>query len=551
MRQLPAVRSLYRLISTGRRRDPSAILHVHMSKGFSHVREGLFALVGRLLGWRVVITWHSSRGLTAGGYLSRSLLRLSLLPAHVVTVLSTDHADVLPPVRASVVVVPNDVEVPTHIAPMTDRSPRVVFAGEFSRRKGGDVLLAAWDALRPEFGRTWTLEIYGRIAPELESLAARASEAGAVRLHGVTPSVRVLHELDDASVAVLPSRAEALPMFLLEAMAAGCAVVATAVGAVPDLLRAGAGVLVEPADGGALTSALRSLLSSAARREELGHAARRRVIEEHGSERGTATWEAVYSRAMADERGGAGRESKRRGGGPGTRPTLAWPATQGPSTGGVMRKRLAAAVSRNSRRAKVEWLRQRIKPGSRVLIVGANTKAQGTGRLGAGNIVERGLGEFTDIHALVYGEDGNTGLDCPTTQGDARELPFPDKSFDYVVSNAVIEHVGGPAGARRMLSESRRVARHGAFHTTPDRWFPIETHTQIPLLHWLPHSWQPTFFRRLARRDWNTDNCWLYGRGEFSRLDPAFTVERASFLTLVAAWQAAPEEGVTGVAQAT
>src|SRR5688572_2997838 len=88
MRQLPALRSLHRLVRAGRRRARPAILHVHMSKGFSHVREGAFCLVGRLLDWRVVVTWHSSRGLSASRFLSRALFRLSLLPAHVVTVLS-------------------------------------------------------------------------------------------------------------------------------------------------------------------------------------------------------------------------------------------------------------------------------------------------------------------------------------------------------------------------------------------------------------------------------------------------------------------------------
>jgi hypothetical protein len=157
------------------------------------------------------------------------------------------------------------------------------------------------------------------------------------------------------------------------------------------------------------------------------------------------------------------------------------------------------------------------------------------------NFVERGISRFASIHALVYPEGenatGDTGLDCPTTFGDARSLPFDDKSFDYVFSNAVIEHVGGPAGAQRMLEESRRVARLGAYHTTPDRWFPIETHTQVPFLHWLPHAWQPPFFSRLGKPHWR-DTHWLYGRGELGRLDPHFTVERSSFVTLAACWDA-------------
>lgn len=201
-----------------------------------------------------------------------------------------------------------------------------------------------------------------------------------------------------------------------------------------------------------------------------------------------------------------------------------------------MRRQLAGAVARRSRAAKVEWLRQRIKPGSSVLVVGATVKKAG-GPLGVGNMVERGIGEFANLQALVY-EDGDPQLDCPVTVGDARALPFDDASFDYVFSNAVIEHVGGPEGARRMLAESVRVARLGAFHTTPDRWFPVEVHTQLPLLHWLPRRWQPGAFARVGR-EWPLEHYWLFGRRELAGLDGRFRVERSSRLTLMAVWDGA------------
>ncbi|MGD9923121.1 MAG: class I SAM-dependent methyltransferase [Pseudorhodoplanes sp.] len=69
---------------------------------------------------------------------------------------------------------------------------------------------------------------------------------------------------------------------------------------------------------------------------------------------------------------------------------------------------------------------------------------------------------------------------------DALNLPFKDRSFDYVHSSAVLEHVGSFANQRKMVCECARVARKGLFLTTPNRWFPVEFHTQLPLLHWLP-----------------------------------------------------------------
>jgi ubiquinone/menaquinone biosynthesis C-methylase UbiE len=78
---------------------------------------------------------------------------------------------------------------------------------------------------------------------------------------------------------------------------------------------------------------------------------------------------------------------------------------------------------------------------------------------------------------------------------DAVDLPFPDQAFDVVHSSAVIEHVGSPERQAKMVAECLRVARRAVCLTTPNRWFPIEVHTQLPLLHWLPPALARAVFR--------------------------------------------------------
>jgi ubiquinone/menaquinone biosynthesis C-methylase UbiE len=73
---------------------------------------------------------------------------------------------------------------------------------------------------------------------------------------------------------------------------------------------------------------------------------------------------------------------------------------------------------------------------------------------------------------------------------DGCHLPFPSKSFDWVFSNAVLEHVGGLDQRTRFAAEIRRVARFGYFVTTPNRLFPIEPHTLLPFYQFFPTSWQ-------------------------------------------------------------
>jgi len=69
--------------------------------------------------------------------------------------------------------------------------------------------------------------------------------------------------------------------------------------------------------------------------------------------------------------------------------------------------------------------------------------------------------------------------------GDARLLPWPDKHFDIVYSNAVLEHVGGFQDQKKMATEIMRVGRRW-FVATPNRWYPYEFHIRLPLVTWLP-----------------------------------------------------------------
>ncbi len=71
-------------------------------------------------------------------------------------------------------------------------------------------------------------------------------------------------------------------------------------------------------------------------------------------------------------------------------------------------------------------------------------------------------------------------------RADGRRLPFQDCSLDFVHASAVLEHVGSRGNQTAFLREMWRVARKGIFVTTPNRWFPIEFHTILPLAHWLP-----------------------------------------------------------------
>jgi glycosyltransferase involved in cell wall biosynthesis len=147
----------------------------------------------------------------------------------------------------------------------------LVFAGRLGPQKAVGSLLAA---LKGVDGATLVVAGDG---PERRALERRAGElglAGRVRFLGSVSRETVLRLFGAADASVLPSAWENFPHTVVEALAVGCPVVATSVGGVPEVVRDGEnGLLVAPADPGALADALRRVLSDERLRQRLAAAA--------------------------------------------------------------------------------------------------------------------------------------------------------------------------------------------------------------------------------------------------------------------------------------
>ena len=73
-------------------------------------------------------------------------------------------------------------------------------------------------------------------------------------------------------------------------------------------------------------------------------------------------------------------------------------------------------------------------------------------------------------------------------RGDGRKVNLADESFDIVYSNATIEHVGNSVNQINFIKECVRLSRSKIFISTPNRYFPMDFHTKIPLIHMLPKN---------------------------------------------------------------
>lgn len=100
-------------------------------------------------------------------------------------------------------------------------------------------------------------------------------------------------------------------------------------------------------------------------------------------------------------------------------------------------------------------------------------------------------------------------------QADGRNLPFKSQSFDIVFSGAVLEHVGSSKDQKRFISEITRVGKK-FFITTPNRWFPLEVHTGLPFLHYLPKK----IYRKILKS---------FGMGFFAKEENLNLIRRKEF----------------------
>lgn len=104
---------------------------------------------------------------------------------------------------------------------------------------------------------------------------------------------------------------------------------------------------------------------------------------------------------------------------------------------------------------------------------------------------------------------------------DGCALPFADKSFDIVYSNAVLEHLPGPDFVVRFAKEVQRVGK-GWFVSTPNFWYPVDPHYHLPLVQLLSQEAQRKLVTRLGKTPY--EYLHLLSRRELSRLFPSSRV---------------------------
>lgn len=258
------------------------LVHIHLSSRASFWRKAVVCALARLAGRPYLLHAHGSEFSDFYEECSpaaRRIVRAVLANATLVLALSeawrTTLERISPRARIEVLMNAVPLSAPAERHPACAR-PNLLFFGEIARHKGvleltrafGEVA-SALPALQLVFAGT------GRAVAETRELSAKLGLDGRTEFTGWLESERKRAVLADATIFVLPSYVEGVPMALLEAMSLGLPVIATPVGGVPEIVTHEVdGLLVPPGDVAALAAAIARLMSEPQLRERLGRAAR-------------------------------------------------------------------------------------------------------------------------------------------------------------------------------------------------------------------------------------------------------------------------------------
>lgn len=291
------------------------LLHIHISFGASFWRKSVVCLLARLAHRPYLLHVH---GDFAGFYercspparrIVRAILAKAALVITVCDAWRVTIARICPQARTEVLT--NAVPLPTLAGPdgTADGEPTLLFLGDLIPAKGVFDLARAFALVAPRFPRLRL--VYGGVGAieEVRALALELGLDGRIECAGWLDLERKRAALAGATIFVLPSHVEGMPMALLEAMACGLPVIATAVGGVPEVLETDVGLLLSPGDIAGLAAAIERLMSEPGLRARLGRAARERIATRFPLDATVERLIAIYRRFGLEPRAGHARQA--------------------------------------------------------------------------------------------------------------------------------------------------------------------------------------------------------------------------------------------------
>lgn len=277
------VRDVWRLVKVLRKKRFD-VIHLATSGHLSSVRDVVIACLAAWFG--VPLVFHIRFGripaIAVAETLEWRLLRSVMRRAAMVlaidgTTFNAVHRHVP---EANLSLIPNCVNLAGLPAPKPDSvdTRNALFVGWVLPTKGVGELCESWSKIQPE---GWTLEIVGPVDEAYKDQLQAQFPVNSIKFVGLLPHAETMERMAQCDLFVLPSYTEGFPNAVVEAMALGRPIVATTVGAIPEMLHGEAGILVESRNVEQLTAAIRLVIDDPDLRRKLGMRAKEKATTKY------------------------------------------------------------------------------------------------------------------------------------------------------------------------------------------------------------------------------------------------------------------------------
>lgn len=229
------------------------IIHICSSSYFGFYEKTLLAMIARVLGKKVL--FHVMGGGIKDFYDESSIkpvIRGSFCVPNKIAVMSVSWSEWLKQIvpERKICILPNAIKMHEQVYNKSQLC-KFVFLGALQREKGVYDIVQAADTLKKSIGSEFQIIFVGG-GPEFDELGKQVRKGGLSDIIELTGQISIKQKekyLNSAHCLLLPSYAEGFPTVLLEGMAAGLFVIATPVGAIPEVVKNGkGGILVQPGD---------------------------------------------------------------------------------------------------------------------------------------------------------------------------------------------------------------------------------------------------------------------------------------------------------------
>lgn len=273
------------------RRRPE-IVYVHLGSNASLYRESVFIFLGKFFGKRTIAHFHAGDIDNYYPFQSKfgqKFIERAVSSSNKIIAVSQTSAKQLRDISksANIFVIPNAID--TSVFKDCERLPednqsdgatRLLFVGAIGKLKGERDFVQALAILR-DSQPDLKVSLLGYGAESLKSYCEELKVAHFVEFLGAVSLEERVVFFQKADIFVLPTYAEAMPMSVIEAMAAGLPVISTTVGGIPELIEDGIdGLLFSPGDVDALAEKISYLLDNEDVRIEMGKKARQKARAE-------------------------------------------------------------------------------------------------------------------------------------------------------------------------------------------------------------------------------------------------------------------------------